>query len=120
MTELPGDIFLILCCLYVQMLATVVVLWVGKATKVISFPDCDETIPRKVMVTSALYNICSFKEFSFRLLSGFTDIPSTSPLCGKSDHWSVWNQKAEVSALCADLFKLIAVDLVTFDIWPRS
>ncbi|KAA8589836.1 hypothetical protein FQN60_013201, partial [Etheostoma spectabile] len=30
-----------------QMLATVVVLWVGKAAKVISFPDCDESIPRK-------------------------------------------------------------------------
>lgn len=32
----------------VQMLATIVVLWVGKAARVISFPDCDESIPRKV------------------------------------------------------------------------
>lgn len=30
------------------MLATIVVLWVGKAARVISFPDCDESIPRKV------------------------------------------------------------------------
>lgn len=32
----------------VQMLATVVVLWVGKAAKVISFPECDQSIHRKV------------------------------------------------------------------------
>lgn len=32
------------------MLATIVVLWVGKAVGVITFPDFDRTIPRKVMV----------------------------------------------------------------------
>lgn len=40
----------------VQMLATIVVLWVGKAARVISFPDCDENIPRKVETSVHLLN----------------------------------------------------------------
>lgn len=47
----------------VQMLATVVVLWVGKAARVISFPDCDESIPRKVRPISIHLSLMMYSFF---------------------------------------------------------
>lgn len=74
------DCVCVRACVCVQMLATVLVLWVGKAARVISFPDFDETIPRKVRPpTVCPYSpawsrvLFCWPQFRFSLLSLYTN-----------------------------------------------
>lgn len=94
-----------------QMLATVVVLWVGKAARVISFPDFDNSMPRKVKPWMYIKTVQSFppstsvnsiKTHLFTSIYGHfclpapVDFSSTSSVCGESNNRTLWDQKAEV------------------------
>lgn len=84
-----------------QMLATVIVLRTGKMLGVISFPDMDLSIPRKVSYKINYEVGSSYRSklhSGFNTLFMFPDVPAATALCRESDIRTVWDTETQVRA----------------------
>lgn len=100
------------------MLATIVVLRVGKMMGVISFPDLDLSIPRKVgsLMSKVLYDgkylvfLPSLYVNTYPCV--FPDVSTASPLCWESSIGAFWDPTTQVCAHCFISFRKLFLECI--------